>query len=253
MRSCYAVMLLTFSIDFLLLSGVNRLCKSTIELRMCLLASCISALYSGVCLLEVGWYLCQPVVRMIVFAVSSVIAFGFRVTTVYKGGLYILLKSLVGTLSPFYGESGIELVLLLLAAIFVLLLRRRSSGELIPVELPLMGDRIRLMALRDTGNMLRDPISGSPVLVVGADTAKRITGLSNEQLRNPVDAVTSLKLPGLRMIPYHTVGESSGFLLAIRMQDVKIGDRKGSYIVAFSPVSFERNGKYQALAGGAIC
>ena len=96
---------------------------------------------------------------------------------------------------------------------------RIESSSYIPVELS-YGDRcLRIMALQDTGNTLRDPITGQAVLVVGADTALELLGLTRSQLQNPVGSVGAL--PGLRLIPYHSIGARS-FLLAMKLKNVKI-------------------------------
>jgi len=85
--------------------------------------------------------------------------------------------------------------------------------------------------------------------VIGADAAQQLTGLTREQLLTPVETIGIL--PGLRLIPYHSVG-SSGFLLALRLRDVKIGSWRGSTLVAFAPERLSMEGAYQALTGGAI-
>ena len=105
------------------------------------------------------------------------------------------------------------------------------------------------LSVEDTGNLLRDPITGRQVLVVGGDVALELTGLTQEQLRSPVESIGAL--PGLRLIPYRNVGNSSGFLLALRLQNVKIGKWKGSTLVAFAPEGLSSEGAYQALTGGA--
>ena len=109
---------------------------------------------------------------------------------------------------------------------------------------------MRLTALQDTGNTLRDPITGKNVLVVGADVAGELMGLTREQLCSPVESMGAL--PGLLLIPYSSVGSSSGFMLAIRLQNVKIGTWQGSTLVAFAPDIFRSEGAYQALTGGAV-
>ena len=110
---------------------------------------------------------------------------------------------------------------------------------------------MRMTALQDTGNTLCDPVTGRPVLVVGVEIAQQLTGLTQQQLRCPVEAIAEAPLPGLRLIPYRAVGQPSGLLLALRLQDVRIGNWKGSSLVAFAPDGLSREGAYQALTGGA--
>ena len=120
-----------------------------------------------------------------------------------------------------------------------------NRQNLIPVELCYGEQIFQLTALRDTGHSLRDPITGKNVLIVGADMAQRLTGLCPRELRDPVGTMQSI--PGLRLIPYQTVG-NTGFLLAIFVAQAKIGERQGSAVVALSPNVFGSH--YQALTGG---
>ena len=107
-----------------------------------------------------------------------------------------------------------------------------------------------MTALRDTGNTLKDPVTGADVLVVAQQVAEQITGLNSQQLSNPVESIGVI--PGLRLIPYRTVGQSGGMLLALRIQKVKIGKQWGSRLVAFAPNGLCADGRYQALTGGNI-
>ena len=126
---------------------------------------------------------------------------------------------------------------------------RIGGSHYLPVELFYGDKQIRITALQDTGNTLRDPITGRQVLVVGADVAERLTGLSPQQLRTPIETID--KLPGLRLIPYRSVGCNS-FLLAIQLPKVKIGSWQGSSLVAFAPDFLSPEGAYQALTGGIL-
>ena len=119
--------------------------------------------------------------------------------------------------------------------------------NLVAVELTYGDQTMRIKALRDTGNTLRDPITGKQVLVVGADVAEELTGLTVNMLQDPVAFLHAI--PGLRLIPYHTIG-NTGFLLALKLTEVRIGNRKGSALVAFSPQLLGKH--YQALTGGTV-
>ncbi|MGO5051922.1 sigma-E processing peptidase SpoIIGA [Lachnospiraceae bacterium LCP25S3_G4] len=65
-----------------------------------------------------------------------------------------------------------------------------------------------LNALVDTGNSLSDPMTGKPVSILERKTAKR---LMNQE-----------KIHSMRYIPYHTIGESTGVLPAIRLEKMCI-------------------------------
>ena len=122
----------------------------------------------------------------------------------------------------------------------------------VPVELCYRDKCLRFTALRDTGNTLKDPITGSPILVVGAEIATQLLGLTKQQLKAPADTVSNSGIPGLRLVPFHTVGQAGGLMLALRLQDVKIGKWKGSSLVAFAPEGLCRDSGFQGLSGGFV-
>ena len=122
-----------------------------------------------------------------------------------------------------------------------------GGRSFLPLEISDGEKTIRLTALIDSGNTLRDPVSGEEVLVVGPEEAQCLTGLSRKQLSAPMDTLSFRVVPGLRLIPYRAVG-GSGMLLAKRFPQVRLGNRTGSALVAFAPHHLG-DGTYQALAG----
>ena len=75
-------------------------------------------------------------------------------------------------------------------------------------------------------------------------------GLSPEQLQHPMETLVFHPVSGLRLIPYRSVGNAGGFLLAKRFAEVTIGDRKQSARVAFAAEGLGKGACYQALTGG---
>ena len=125
--------------------------------------------------------------------------------------------------------------------------RHIQHKRLIPVEL-IYGDKhIRFRALWDTGNTLKDPVTGTSVLVVGSDVADRLTGLTQQQLEKPVESIDAI--PGLRLIPYSSVGNCRALLLGIWVKQGVIGKRKKGVLVAFAPNILDEKGVFHGLLG----
>jgi stage II sporulation protein GA (sporulation sigma-E factor processing peptidase) len=145
---------------------------------------------------------------------------------------------------------------LVLSAAMVWLLCRISFGqtvggkEYVPVRIRSGNREIQVLALRDTGNSLKDPVTGESVLVLGTEPAMKLTGLTRQQLSSPLETMATGLLPGLRLIPYRAVGKGNGMLLAMRFRDVTIGNRRQNTIVAFDPGGLGEEQMYQALTGG---
>lgn len=248
------VMLLNFLVDFLLLLGANSLCGHPPGWKRSALAAGFGSVYGGVCLLPGFHFLGSWLWRIVSLLLMSGIAFGFSVSGIRRGIVFVLLSMALGGIATGMHGSGFWGLIAASAAVFALCFLgfrgKIGRATYLPVELCYGGQSMSLTALYDTGNTLRDPVTGKPVLVVGAEVAQRLLGLSRQQLLSPVTAVSSALLPGLRLVPYRSVGQAGGLLLALRMHDVRIGSWKGSALVAFAPNGLSTEGDYQALTGG---
>ncbi|MBO5836403.1 MAG: sigma-E processing peptidase SpoIIGA [Oscillospiraceae bacterium] len=249
------VILLNFLVDFLLLLGTNRLCGYYPGFGRTALAAVVGGLYAGTCLLPGFHFLANTLWRVVSLCIISWLAFGFSKSALRRGAVFVLLSMALGGVCLGLGDDGIWSVVLAAAAISVICFigfrEKIGSTSFVPVVLRYGANQVHITALKDSGNQLKDPLTGNPVLVVAADVAERLTGLTQQQLSKPSEAVLTAKVPGLRLIPYHTVGSPNGMLLGLRMQDVKIGKWKGSSLVAFAPEGLSKEGAYQALTGGA--
>lgn len=236
------IFFINITVNYLLLLSTCGMCSRTPHLGKLLLSACTGGIYAMVCLLPGCAFLGGVLWRLISLAVCGFIGFGIgkiRCVAVFA----ILTLVLNGAVSG-NGDKGALLCALLL---WVLCLILCKSNRVIPVELRYGNRQVRVNALRDTGNLLRDPVTGTAVLVISADAAQRLTGLTQAQIKSPLETLGSI--PGLRLIPYKAVG-SSGFLLALKLDDVRVGTQKGSRVVAFAPEGL--SGRYEALTGGSI-
>ena len=109
-----------------------------------------------------------------------------------------------------------------------------------------------MLALRDTGNNLRDPITGEQVLVAGADVAMELLGWTRDQIVHPVETMARGTIPGLRLIPYRAVGQSGSLLPALRFHGARVGGSTGDVLVAFAPEELGRGEAYRMLTGGVV-
>lgn len=246
------VFLLNFLVDFLLLSAASRLCGFPTKPIRVALGALLGGLYAACCLIPGFYFLGNTLWRTVSLGLMSVIAYGVSKSAMRQGLVFAFLSMALGGVVMGMGKGGFWGIVC--GAVTVCLLcfvgfRGRIGGtSYVPVELH-YGDKIlHITALQDTGNTLRDPITGRAVLVVGADTALELLGLTRSQLQNPVGSLGAL--PGLRLVPYHSIG-ASNFLLAMKLKNVKIGTWQGSTLVAFAPEGLSKEGAYQALTGGA--
>lgn len=241
---------LNFAVNFLLLAGANRICGYPVEGKRACAGALLSGIYGGWCLIPGFWFLGNGLWHTVFLLLVALVSFGMDKDALRRGAVYLLLNLILTGVA--LDQKSAATSLLGAAGLVVICLIGVSGrgGGFVPVELSYGGKTLHLTALRDTGNTLTDPISGSPVLIVGAEIAGQLAGLTGSQLRNPVESITAL--PGLRLIPYKTVGNSGSMLLGMRLKGMRIGKWKGNGLVAFAPERLCEEGRYQALTGGCL-
>lgn len=126
---------------------------------------------------------------------------------------------------------------------------RANRTESATLEVTLLGKRLLLRAMVDSGNLLRDPVSGRGVIVV---ERTRLEGLLPREL---LEGNEWMKHPDLasrvRLIPTQTA-TGEGMLLGIRPDRLRITDRDGTetveYIIAAADLGDRAQG-FDALIG----
>lgn len=250
-----AVMGLNFLVDLLLLVGTNRLAGHPSELKRIIPAAVLGGLYGGICMVPGFRFLGSYFWRLVSLGLMGTIAFGFHRGILRRVMLFVLLSMALGGIAMGLGQGGF-LTLILGAVGLCFLCAMGFQGKLgmtfVPLELHHGGKKVKLMALRDTGNTLRDPVTGEAVLIVGSDAAVQLLGMTRQEVGRPVETLASGKYSGLRLIPYRAVGRSCGMLLGMRLDEVLLGGIRTNTMVAFTAEGLSGAGEFQALAGGVI-
>ena len=246
------LMLLNFGVDYLLLLGTQRFFGERGNGGRLLASAALGAIYSGGCLVPGLRFLGAIHWRLIFLALMSAAAFGIRTDTVRKAGVFCILSFALGGMATL-AVRGNALTLLLCAMALCAGCRVLVGGRaaLVPLRIVFGNRELRLTALRDTGNCLRDPVSGERVLVLSRPEAEKLTGLTAHQLENPLETLQQQPLEGLRLIPYHAVGKEGGLLLGMRIREVTVDGKTAPAVVAFAPNRLGDT-NYAALVGGNV-
>lgn len=248
------VILLNAAVDFLLLLGTNRLTGFPAGFKRLIPAALLGGVYGGMCLLPNFHFLGNILWRLVCLGTMSVIAFGLDPSALRRCGVFVLLTMALGGVVSNFHSRNFAWIILGALCIWGLCKVGFGSGTVgrtyVPLQIHHDGKTVSLIALRDTGNTLKDPITGEQVLVLGGRAARELSGLTEDQLRSPLETMARQKQPGLRLIPYASVGQGRGMLLAMRFCDVKMGERSGSALIALAPETIGRGEGFQALAGG---
>lgn len=260
-----SVFLSELAADFLLLLATDRLCGGSAPLRRLLSAALLGAAYSLLCLLAGGFWALWPM-KLLAGAGMLLLAYGPRRSlprraAVFLGvsaafaGVVLALSRLLG------GFGGRQQLLSFLAAYALLGLALRfgaATGERQRAVLRQAGRSVALTALLDTGNALRDPLTGAPVLVTEEAALYPLlpselrAALRESRGRPPEERLELLWSRGLgngfRLLPYRSVGVEGGLLLCFRPQAAELAGRPvPGLTVALSPTPIR--GPFEAVVG----
>ena len=252
-RSWALVVFFSFLVNFLLLLGTNRLLMFPGAPWRCAAGALLGGIWSGASLIPRLFFLGSWYWHLVSLGLMCMLAFGLEESW-KRWAMFFLLTLGTEAVTVCMGRG--DWLSLVLGLLLAWILGCCSVGEgrqtRIPVTLTHGGKSLQLTALRDTGNTLRDPVSGDPVLVISPEAAIKLTGLTKEQLCKPMETLTQRPIPGLRLIPYRAVGRESGMLLGARIQDVRSRGRVLRTVVAFAPEGLGKEDGYQALTGGYV-
>lgn len=131
------------------------------------------------------------------------------------------------------------------------------------IEIKINEKLVKTKAMIDTGNMLKEPITNTPVVVVESTllyecipkeilyNLENIIGGDFEKVPNNIK---EQYISRLKLIPFSSLGKQNGMLLGIKAEYIKIKTeeqetKKTNVIIGIYDKSLTKRGEYQALIG----
>lgn len=128
------------------------------------------------------------------------------------------------------------------------------------IEIYFNNKKIKVKTLVDSGNMLKDPISGTPVVIVERE---KIESLLSEELIKEISLIEGgdlledsylIHTTKLRLIPFSSLGKQNGMLIGIKADKIKVifKDKEeyiNNIIVGIYNKKITKENKYNALIG----
>ena len=219
--------------DYVLLILTARVTGGGVKRRRVVFASALGGAYSVIAALIGGFY-ASPVPALAVCVLMALCVFGGKRSFARRLFCFLGLSAAFGgALTAVGGGLGGGNMKLFAAAFlvswaaFAFFLRGGAKSVALrrveDIEIGLGGKKAKLRALMDTGNDLRDPISGRRVIVTTADAVSCLFEPGAAALlksgKDPVGLMPELaERTGLRfsLVPYRSLGVESGLILCFR-------------------------------------
>lgn len=261
-----SVFLLNALMDAIVLLATAHLGGISVKRGRCFWAAVLGGCYAAAVFLPGGKSLGSLPGKLIAGILMALIAFAgerrmlrlillFFAVSCGLAGCVMALGMIAGGVPAangiFYTNVDAGVLLIASAAAYIVLTvvfrasaANRVKGLLIPVTLAWDDRRVRLTALCDTGNALRDPATGRPVLIAEIVQVRELFPaelrplLSSGSMHSPADLLGRLGelRTRFRLIPYQAIGVAGGMLLAVRTDWGEVGGKRyDRLMVALSP------------------
>lgn len=276
--------------NYIILFATAIIIKNKINNIRLLIASILGAIYSVIAYMSVLKIYSNMILKIILSIIIVYVAFNpqtvkkmwkdlliFYLTSFVFGGatfalIYIVKpQEILMKNGLFLGTYPIKTIILGTIVAFILLItaftivksKISKKDMMCDIEIKLNEKIIRTKAMIDTGNMLREPITNTPVIVVEhtllyetipkeiLNNLEEILGGDFEKIPEEIKKEYILKL---RVIPFSSLGKQNGMLLGIKPEFVKIIlqekiEQKQDTIIGIYNKSLTKKGEYRALIG----
>lgn len=147
---------------------------------------------------------------------------------------------------------------------FKIIKNKFSKKDLLcDIEVKLNGKTIKTKAMLDTGNMLKEPITNIPVVVIehvelydviSKEILNNVENILGGDFKNISKEIKQEYMSKLKLIPYSSLGKQNGMLLGIKAENIKIQYdekefEKQKIIIGIYNKSLTKKGEYKALIG----
>lgn len=284
------IFLENFILDLILLYAVGIETKSKIKFYRIIIASILGSIYAIILYIVKNEFLYSIVMKSMLSMVMVYVSFetkGFK--DLLKKMLYFYLTSFVfggGALALIYivntGKISIQngqiqgsytiltiMIGIIIAFITIIIAFRLKKNKISKddlmcnIEIKINNKEVKTKAMIDTGNLLKEPITNIPVIVVEHTLLKKI--IPNEILDN-IDNILGGDLSGIsesiknqyilkmKVLPFTSLGKQNGMLLGIKAQELKIEETNETkiiekIIIGLYNKKISPKGEYHALIG----
>ena len=281
------VLLENLCINYIILLITGKILKSEIKVLRLVLASVIGGIYAVISYIVSTKALISVIIKIFISLIMIKISFNsksikqiiYEIITFYLitfglggcvfaimfsfGNTNIIIKN--GTL---IGISSVKILIIgivfgsMIITKTVKIIKNilKTNSVYGRIRIKINNKEIETSAMLDTGNLLVDPISKIPVVIVEKNKLKNIISEDILNISNfigggkKLNTVSDEYISKIKLIPFSSVGEENGMLVGIKADEmiIELDNRKyitEDVIVAIYNKKFETKGNYSALLG----
>jgi len=130
-------------------------------------------------------------------------------------------------------------------------LKKKNEKNIYEIMIVFKEKEIKVKAFLDTGNRLRDSITGQEVIILDKKSFEELIGINEQELWQK----DFININNIRMIPFNSLGNTNGILFTVRVDKVCFLEEelvKENVLIGKYDGILSRKKEYQALIGPDI-
>ena len=276
--------------NYIILLATGLILKIKIKHIRLMLGSLLGAIYSIVAYTGVLKIYSSFVLKIILSVIIVYVAYNpqsvkklckellfFYLTSFVFGGaafalIYIVKpQDILMKNGLFLGTYPLKTVILAAIVAFVIIItaftiiksKFTKKDMVYEIEVKLNNKIIKTKALIDTGNMLKEPITNTPVVVmehtllydcIPKEILNHLEEIIGGDFEKIPEEIKNIYISKLKLIPFSSLGKQNGMLIGIKSEYLKIIkeeqiDVKENVILGIYDKSLTKKGEYRALMG----
>ena len=277
-------------INYIILYATGIVMKIKMKVVRLLLASLIGALYSIMAYISTFGIYSNIILKFILSIIIIYVAYNpqtakkmwkelmvfYLVSFVFGGAAFALIyivkpQEILMKNGLFLGTYPLKTVLLgavlafvLIIVVFAIAKNKISKKDMFcDIKFKLNGKEIKTKAMIDTGNLLKEPITNTPVVVVEhtllydcmpKEILNHLEDILGGDFEKVPEEIRINYISKLKLIPYSSLGKQNGMLLGIKpdflvIQEEENEEKKDNIILGIYNKSLTKRGEYRALLG----
>ena len=276
--------------NYIILFATSIIAKVKPKHMRLIIASLIGAIYAVLAYMNILKIYFNIILKIVLSIIIIYIAFNpknikilmkqlllFYLTSFVFGGTAFFLiyvvkpQNIIMRNGVFVGTYPLKIAMLgavvgfaVIVLTFKILKNRLSKKNLLcNINIKLNKKEIKTTALIDTGNLLKDPISNTPVIIaehtllydaIPKEILNNLENILGGDLENFSKEIKTKYISKLKVIPFSSLGKQNGMLLGIKADEIEIENeeekiKKEDVIVGIYDKSLTKRGEYRALVG----
>lgn len=276
--------------NYIILFTTGLILKIKIKHLRLILASFIGAIYSIIAYMGILEIYSSIVLKIILSIIIVYIAFNpqnikklwkdilifYMVSFVFGGAAFALIyivkpQDILMKNGLFLGTYPLKTVLLGAIVAFIIIItaftvvktKISKKDMYCQIKIKINGKYIKAKTMIDTGNMLKEPITNTPVIIVEhtllyecmpKEILNNLENIIGGDFSQVPEDIRKKCISKLKLIPYSSLGKQNGMLIGIKPETVKIitdeqEEERKNVIIGIYNKSLTKKGEYRALIG----